>query len=115
MVRGTVNGVVTYYPARGYNKQVDGVEVTIQKQYTFGSQTIAVRVNGILSWVLGDHLGSTSVTANADGSFKSQIQYTAFGEIRASLGITDSEYRYTGQLRQAELGLYYYVAHWRDP
>ena len=44
-----------------------------------------------------------------------QIQYTAFGEIRASLGITDSEYRYTGQLRQAELGLYYYVAHWRDP
>jgi RHS repeat-associated protein len=115
MVRGTVNGVVTYYPTRGYNKQVDGVEVTIQKQYTFGSQTIAVRVNGVLSWVLGDHLGSTSVTANADGSFKSQIQYTAFGEIRASLGITDSEYRYTGQLRQAELGLYYYVARWYDP
>jgi RHS repeat-associated protein len=65
--------------------------------------------------MLSDHLGSTSTTANADGSWNSSISYTAFGEIRASSGITARDFRYTGQLRQAELGLYYYVARWYDP
>ncbi len=65
--------------------------------------------------MLSDHLGSTSTTANADGSWNSTIQYNAFGEIRASSGITQTEFRYTGQLRQAELGLYYYVARWPVP
>jgi hypothetical protein len=62
--------------------------------------------------MLSDHLCITSTTANADGSWNSSISYTAFGEIRESSGITASDFRYTGQLRQAELGLYYYVARW---
>ncbi len=33
-------------------------------------------------WLLGDHLGSTSMTANADGTFHSEVKYSAFGEIR---------------------------------
>jgi RHS repeat-associated protein len=69
----------------------------------------------ILNWVLSDYLGSTSTTANADGSLKSIIQYTAFGEIRLTQGTTPTKYRYTGQLAQAELGLDYYVARWYDP
>jgi RHS repeat-associated protein len=69
----------------------------------------------VVRWMLSDHLGSISTTANADGSWKSSISYTAFGEIRANSGITASDFRYTGQLRQAELGLYYYVARWYDP
>jgi RHS repeat-associated protein len=81
--------------------------------------TIAVRTleNGtdVLNWVLSDHLRSTSTTANADGSLKSIIQYTAFGEIRLTQGNTPTKYRYTGQLAQAELGLDYYVARWYDP
>jgi len=35
--------------------------------------------------------------------------------VRASYGLTPTDYRYTGQLEQAELGLYYYVARWYDP
>ena len=35
--------------------------------------------------------------------------------MRASSGLTPTEYRYTGQLEAAELGLYYYVARWYDP
>ncbi len=112
-VRFSASSVV--HPGRHYNKAVDGTTVTTQKNYAFGAQTVAARVNGTLHWLVSDHLGSTSVTANADGSFKSQIQYTAFGEIRASAGITETEYRYTGQLRQAEVGLYYYVARFYDP
>jgi RHS repeat-associated protein len=68
-----------------------------------------------LQWILSDHLNSASVTANADGTWNSSIQYTAFGEVRASSGLTATKYRYTGQLAQDVLGLDYYVARWLDP
>jgi len=123
---------------------VDNSVSTVKKFYTMGSTTVAVRtVSGtedVLNWILGDHYGaqrstpvaqrrgpgSASVTANADGSWNSEIKYceaspkqsagdTAFGEVRASSGLTPTEYRYTGQMEAAELGLYYYVARWYDP
>ena len=132
LARGIINGVVTFYPGRHYNREVDGAAVTVKKFYTLGSTTVAVRTvqgsNDTLNWILGDHLGSASVTANADGTWNSEIKYrgappegafpaggTAFGEVRASYGLTPTDYRYTGQLEQAELGLYYYVARWYDP
>jgi hypothetical protein len=119
MVKGVVNGVETYYPGRHYNEEVDDSTSTVKKFYTMGSATIAVRTisgtDDVLNWILGDHLGSTSVTANVDGSWNSEIKYTAFGEVRASNGLTPTEYRYTGQLEAAELGLYFYVARWYDP
>ncbi len=75
-----------------------------------------------LTWVLGDHLAltgcfasSASTTANADGTLNSVIQYTAFGEIRLTQGLTPTKYRYTGQLAQAELGLDFYVSRFYDP
>ncbi len=68
-----------------------------------------------LTWVLGDHLGSASITANENGTLNSVIQYTAFGEIRLTQGITPTKYRYTGQLAQAELGLDFYVSRFYDP
>ena len=54
-----------------------------------------------LNWLLADHLGSTSTTANEDGSWNSTIKYTAFGETRDSSGVTPTKYRYTGQLLEA--------------
>jgi RHS repeat-associated protein len=113
-----------------FNKEVASGGTKVQKFYFAGTMTVAVRTleNGtdVLNWVLGDHLGSTSATANADGSLNSVIQYTAFGrealpersagrEIRLTQGVTPTKYRYTGQLAQAELGLDYYVARWYDP
>jgi len=41
--------------------------------------------------------------------------YRAFGEQRYSSGTTPTDYRYTGQLEQATIGLYYYGARWYDP
>jgi len=116
--------VTTYYPGRHYNKEVNGTTERTQKFYQAAGQTIAapsaklrghVRTNGELKWILSDHLGSTSVTANADGTWNSELRYTPYGETRYNSGLTPSDYRYTGQLQQAELGLYYYVARWYDP
>jgi RHS repeat-associated protein len=72
-------------------------------------------VDGTLTWLLGDHLGSTSVTAQADGAFQSEMRYTAFGETRFSTGPTPTDYQYTGQRQEAEFGLYFYKARWYDP
>jgi RHS repeat-associated protein len=102
-----------------YNKIVDGETTTVKKYYTAGTQTISVRTiaggNNTLNWILSDYLGSTNMTTNADGSFNSEIQYTAFGEVWAASGVTPTGYKYTGQLEQAELGLDYFVARWYDP
>lgn len=76
---------------------------------------MAMRTNGTLTWLVTDHLGSTNVTANANGSLQSEMRYRAFGEIRYTNGITPTDYRYTGQLQQAEAGLYFYNARWYDP
>jgi RHS repeat-associated protein len=118
-MKSVINGKSTYLLGKQYQKKVDGTTTTIMKYYSSGSAQIAVRTitdtSDTLQWMLSDHLGSTSTTANADGTWNSSISYTAFGEIRASSGITASDFRYTGQLRQAELGLYYYVARWYDP
>ena len=75
-----------------------------------GSQTVAVQTalngaQGTLNWVLSDNLNSTTVTANADGTFNSELRYSAFGEIRYSSGSTPTNYQYTGQLSQQAVGL----------
>jgi RHS repeat-associated protein len=120
MVKSVINGVTTYYPASSYVKEVDGLTTTIRKTYNAGSTSIAVRtiVNGTqntLNWLLSDHLGSASITTTADGTWFSELRYSAFGETRYSSGITATDYRYTGQLQQADINLYYYNARYYDP
>ncbi|MHC1781891.1 MAG: RHS repeat-associated core domain-containing protein [Anaerolineaceae bacterium] len=120
MVKGIVNpSATTYYPGRHYNLEVTAAGEKVQKFYFAGGATIAVRTvvgeEGTLQWILSDHLNSASVTASEDGTYNSRIQYTAFGEVRTSSGLTATKYRYTGQLAQDVLGLDFYVSRWMDP
>ena len=97
---------VTYFAGKHYNVQMTGEVTKTQKTYSFGSQTVAVRTiikdgQNWLTWILTDNLNSTSVTANADGSFNSEIRYSAFGEIRTGSGTTPTNYKYTGQFKSA--------------
>ena len=87
----------------------------IAKYYFAGASRIAVRTNGTLSYLLGDHLGSSSVTTNASGVKTASALYKAFGETRFSSGALGTDYKFTGQREQAELGLYFYGARWFDP
>jgi RHS repeat-associated protein len=63
---------------------------------------------------VADHLGSTSITTNADGTLSSEIRYSAFGEARYAAGITPTDYRYTGQLEQRDIKLQWYRSRWYD-
>ena len=66
-------------------------------------------------FLLSDHLGSTSVTANESGAGVAELRYEAWGENRYTNGTTPTTYRYTGQREESALGLYFYNARWYDP
>ena len=113
--------MVTYCVSKLYQKQVVDGMVTEQKYYQAAGQTIAVRTiagsENTLKWILTDHLGSTNVTANADGSWNSELRYTAFGETRniGPSGITPTKFRYTGQLQDSYINLVWMGSRWYDP
>jgi RHS repeat-associated protein len=89
---------------------------TITKYYYAGSQRIAMRENNVLSYIFGDHLGSTSLVTDSNGNLINQTKYKAWGEERYSSGTNPSEYTYTGQYSYtSDFGLMYYGARWFDP
>jgi hypothetical protein len=89
------------------------------------------RTNGVLTWLLGDHLplqgasrGSTTITANADGSLASEQTYTAcpcWGAPLRSARARRAAVRCPptantpsgcrpGQISEEQLGIYFYNA-----
>ena len=85
------------------------------KYYTLGSQRIAMRRGNTLTYLHGDHLGSTSVTANSSGGKVAELRYHPWGGTRFSSGTTPTARRYTGQIEDAAIGLYFYNARYYDP
>jgi uncharacterized protein RhaS with RHS repeats len=61
--------------------RLTGPQVTTSYYYA-GGQRVALRKNGVLRWLLGDHLGSTSLATNDTGGQVSRQLYYPFGETR---------------------------------
>ena len=74
-----------------------------------------VLISNTLSYLLGDHLGSTAVTASSTGAFVAEVRYKPWGENSFTSGTTPTSYRFTGQRSEVDLGLYFYNARWYDP
>ena len=88
---------------------------TVTKYYYAGAQRIAMRSSGTLYFVLGDHLGSTSLTTSATGTVISETRYRAWGEVRYASGTNPTKYTFTGQYSyQSDFGLMFYNARWVD-
>ncbi|GAB4582091.1 MAG: hypothetical protein Fur0022_48440 [Anaerolineales bacterium] len=133
-VKATVSGVTTAFIGTHFEWHTDTTNMV--KYYAVypefyrraGSQRIAMRQgsadNVNLKWLLGDHLGSTSVTADYDGDLISRTLYKPWGEVRCQSGTLPTAYilrrtqdrLYTGQYSHtADFGLMYYIARWYDP
>jgi len=116
-VKGTVSGVTT--ACIGNHFEWTGSTSTMKKYYYAGGQRVAVRrgsgtgTTG-LSWLLGDHLGSTAITASSSGAKSAELRYKAWGETRYTSGATPTDFRYTGQRFESLLGLHDYGARWYD-
>jgi RHS repeat-associated protein len=111
-VISTVGGATTVFIGNYFEWHAGTAQST--KYYFAGSTRIAMRTEaGGLQYMLGDHLGSTSVMAEASGALLSSQGYMPWGENR--FGSAGMEYQYTGQYREEGLGLDYFNARWYDP
>ena len=63
----------------------------VVKYYQAGGQRIALRKNGAVSYLFGDHLGSTALTASETGGRMSEIRYKPWGESRYTFGATPTQ------------------------
>ena len=105
-VRATVNGTTTTFVGTYY--ELTGSTVT--KYYMAGAQRVAMRKYTVpqsmsLEYLLGDHLGSASITTDTSGAKVSEMRYKPWGEVRYSWtsGVVStpayklSSYTFTGQ------------------
>lgn len=88
---GTLSGAVW---VAGYQNPI--------KYYYLGSQRVAMRQGGVLTYLHGDHLGSASLVTNASGAQVSEQRYLPYGGTRSGSVPTDRQY--TGQRWESSLG-----------
>jgi len=105
----------------GLTVNVGAIEVSISgtqrlttTYYFVGGQRIAMRKDGAVTYLHGDHLGSASLATDASGAKVSEMRYTPFGETRRiaddALGDAPTDRRFTGQRQEVGIGLYDYGA-----
>ncbi len=108
-VERTDSSRTTYYIGNHY--EVSTPPTTTTKYYYFGAQRVAMQNAQGITYLHGDHLGSTSVTSGATSS--TQVYYP-FGAVRASSGSLQTDFTFTGQKFDASAGLMYYGARYYD-
>jgi RHS repeat-associated protein len=69
---------------------------------------------GTVTYLHGDHLGSTSLATDAGGAKVARVLYYPYGEERYRDGTLQTDYQFTGQRREG-FGLYDYKARFYDP
>ena len=72
-------------------------------------------VNGVVSYLASDGLGSANVTLSASGSATASQLYAPYGGIRYNSGTMPGTYGFTGQRADAASGLDYYGSRYYDP
>ena len=69
-----------------------------------------------VNFLLSDHLGSTSLTVDADGDRVSEMRYSPWGSVRFADGVSPTDIGFNGQRSRTDLfGLVYFKARWLDP
>jgi len=110
-VKSTVNGVTnTVYIGNYYEKEGN----TVRTYYYHAGKRVAMREDGTLYWLLTDHLGSTTMVLTATGAVTAERRYYAYGDERDISGTLHTQYGFTGQREEADIGLYFYNARWYD-
>ena len=116
-VKATVGSTTTAYLGNYF--EWTGSTSTMKKYYYAGSTRVAVMSGATLSYLLGDHLGSTAYTINTGAIKTGELRYKAWGETRFNSGTTPTSMRFTGQRQESTLGgmdgLYFYGSRWHDP
>ena len=104
----------TYYYGDHYELE-NGTAVN----YIFaGSLRIAKKKGSTVEFFHKDHLGSSTVIVTETGAWQQKTEYMPYGTIRdqdTQVGYTGTNYMFTDQERDVEIGLYNYGARLYDP
>ena len=109
--------------------QGDGLPVVLQDvrmqsgtstttTFLYGLDLISATDNaGVTSYYLTDGLGSTRALTDSAGAVTDTYSYDAYGAVRAQTGVTNNDFRFTGEQADdnANRGLYYLRARHYDP
>lgn len=64
-----------------------------------------MKKEGVLNFIIGDHLGSTSLVTDNAGNVVSEMRYKAWGEVRHASGSEATKYQYTSQYSDSYINL----------
>lgn len=111
----------TYYVSGAYQVSEYNGAVSATTKFIFaGNNRIAMikNISGseVVCYFHTDHLGSTTVLTDSSGQVVANMDYLPFGGDRiASTGNATTNYKFTGQEQDPEIGLYNYNARLYDP
>lgn len=110
-VKRTANGAATLFFDRYLEQDPSG----LTKYYWAGDQLIARRdVNGVVFYVLEDHLHSTRVVTDQNRTVVGRYNYKPYGEHKAQNLTDDSPHLWHGQRHDTDSGLVYMNARYYD-
>ncbi|NLE43466.1 MAG: RHS repeat-associated core domain-containing protein, partial [Chloroflexi bacterium] len=90
------------------DRDAGGGLVGRRSYYYHGSRRVALRQSaGAVTFIHGDHLGSTSLTTDGNGGSPVRQWYEPYGEVRWSTGELPTDYGFTGQQDVSSVGLVY--------
>jgi RHS repeat-associated protein len=92
-----------------------GGTTTTTAYYYAGVKRIGLSVNGAISYLASDGLGSATVTLSSSGSATAAELFAPYGGVRYSSGTMPTSYGFTGQRSDTASGLDYYGARYYDP
>jgi RHS repeat-associated protein len=108
------NTTVVFCKKTASSQSGSGGDYSVRKYYFTDEDRVAMRENGTLYYISNDHLGSTSIVIDENGNKVGEMRYKPWGETRYEFGSLPTDYQYTGQRNDDEIGLYYYGARWYD-
>jgi RHS repeat-associated protein len=98
--------------------ELDGATAvgSVNNTYVYGLDLISVTdKDGNQSYFLYDGLGSTTNLTDGSGNVTTTYGYDVFGATRSQSGTPDTVFRFTGEQRDIESGLYYLRARFYEP
>lgn len=105
----------TVYVGNVEEVSTSGTTTTTTTYYYANGQRIALALNGVISYLATDGLGSATVALSASGTSQASQLYAPYGGGRYSSGVMPTSYGFTGQRADTMTGLDYYGARYYDP
>jgi len=112
---GTTTTTTVYFGGVEEDTSINGGQPTHTTYYYANGQRFAMAVNGVISYLVSDGLGSANVTLDAIGNVVAQVLYTPYGSVRYHPGTMLTDRGFTGQIADSASGLDYYGSRYYDP